>query len=122
MFHILCRVISDVFAFVVVEKPRVDFLFRRLELGAHIVLLADEYQLSRRSVVIVLQEIMHAEPEILEIELGKIVAVNRKRVEVVLFEIPTILASLLVFPPDKSGDQKDERRDNRRDDVDRDIV
>src|SRR5207237_8142142 len=100
----------------------VDFPFRMFELGAHIVLFADEYQLSRRSVVIVLEEIMHAEPEILEIELGKIVAVNRKRVEVVLFEIPTILASLLVFPPEKSGDQTDVRSDNRRDDGDRDIV
>ena len=72
-------------------------------MGAYIVLLADEYQLSRRSVVIVLQEIMHTQPEILEIKLGKILSINRERVEVVLFKIPTVFASLLVFSPEKAG-------------------
>ena len=76
-------------------------------MGAHIVLLADEYKLSRRGVVVVLQEIMHTQPKILEIKLGKIVPINRKRVEVVLFKIPTVFASLLVFSPKKAGREQD---------------
>jgi hypothetical protein len=65
---------------------------------------------------------MHAEPEILEIELRKIFAVNRKRVEVVLFNIPTVLASFLVFSPDKTDCEQDKRCDDRCDDVDGDIA
>src|SRR5437667_12116199 len=103
MFQILSRVVGDLFAFVFLEKLRVDFLLRRLELGAHIVLLADKYHLSRRSIVVVLQEIVHTQPEILEIKLGKILPVNRERVEVVIFEISTVSASLLVFSPEKPG-------------------
>ena len=104
------------------RKAGIDFLLRRLELIAHVVLFADEDQLSRRGVVVVLQEVMHAEPEIVQIELAEVFAVNRKRIEVVLLELATVLASFLVFPPEKTGGEQDERGDDRRDDINRNVA
>src|SRR5205814_4671315 len=115
IFQILGRVVGHFLAIVFLEKPGVDLLFRRFELGANVVLFADKNQLSRCSVIVVLQEIMHPKPEILEIEFGEVFAVNRERVKIIVLEIATVLASLLVFPPEKTGGQQDERGDDRRD-------
>src|SRR2546421_11440766 len=65
---------------------------------------------------------MHAEPEILEIELGEVVPVDRVRVEVVLLQIPAEAPPLLVFSPKKSGDEQDNGGDDRRDDVDGNVT
>src|SRR5437764_11172209 len=102
---------------VFLEKPGIDLLLRRFELGANIVLFADKNQLARRGVIVVPQEIVHPKPEILEIEFREVLAVDRERVEIVVLEIATVLASLLVFSPEKTGDQQDERGDDRRDHI-----
>jgi len=44
---------------------------------------------------------MHPKPEILEIEFGEIFAVDREGVEIVILEVATVLASFLVFSPEK---------------------
>ena len=66
-------------------------------------MLADKNQLSRGGVVVVLEKIVHPEAEILEVELWKVFAVDRERVEIVVLEIATVLASFLVFSPEKTG-------------------
>ena len=58
---------------------------------------------------------MHSKPEILEIEFGEVFAVDRERVEIVVLEVATVLASLLVFPSEKTGREQNERGDDRRD-------
>ena len=97
-------------------------MLRRFELGANVVLFADKNQLSCRSVIVVLQEIMHPKPEILEIEFGEVFAADREWVEIVVLEIATVLASLLVFSPEKTGGQQDERGDDRRDYIDGNVA
>jgi hypothetical protein len=90
-------------------------LLRSFELGANVVLFADKNQLSRCGVVVVLQEIVHPEAEILEVKFGEVFAIDRKRVEIVVLEIATELASFLVFSPKKARREQDERGDDRRD-------
>src|SRR5205809_4270959 len=114
-FPILRRVVGDFLAIVFVKKPGIDFLLRRFELAADVVLFANKNQLSRCGVIVVLQEIMHSEAEILEVEFGEVFAVDRKRVEIVVLEIATVLASFLVFSPEKPGSKQNERGDDRRD-------
>ena len=65
---------------------------------------------------------MHPKPKILEIEFGEVFAVDRERIEIVLLEIATEVASLLVFPPEKTGCEQDERGDDRRDYIDGDVA
>src|SRR5438874_9218314 len=122
IFQILGGVVGNFLALIFLEKPGIDFLLRRFELGANVVLFADKNQLSRCSVIVVLQEIMRPKPEILEIEFGEVFAVDRERIEIVILEIATVLASFLVFPPEKTGGQQDERGDDRRDDINRNIA
>src|SRR6476660_7270403 len=70
----------------------------------------------------VLEEVMHAQPEIVQAELAKVFARNGERIEIVLVEIATVLASFLVFPPEKTGGQQDERGDDRRDYINRNVA
>src|SRR5205085_8415086 len=107
--------VGNFLALVFLEEPGIDFLLRRFELTADVVLFANKNQLSRCGVIVVLQEIMHSETEILEVEFGEVFAVDRKRVEIVVLEIATVLASFLVFSPEKTGGEQDEGGDDRRD-------
>src|SRR6476659_3914082 len=70
----------------------------------------------------VLEEVMHAQPEIVQAKLAKVFARNGERIEIVLVEIATVLASFLVFPPEKTGGQQDERGDDRRDYINRNVA
>src|SRR5205823_4040373 len=115
IFQILARVVGDFLAVVFLEQPGIDLLLRGFELAARIVLLPDKNQLSRCGVVVVFEKIVHPEAEILEIEFGEVFAVDRKRVEIVVLEIATELASFLVFSPKKARREQDERGDDRRD-------
>ena len=80
-----------------------------LELCAHIVLFADENELPCRRVILVLEEVMHAQPKIFQAELAKILASDGERIEVVLFQVsPKLAALFLVFAPEKSCYQKEQ--------------
>ena len=66
---------------------------------------------------------MHPQPEIFQAELAKVLPSNNKRIEVVLFEIsPKLALPLLVFAPQKTEAQKQQRYNDRRDDVDRKLA
>ena len=60
---------------------------------------------------------MHAKAKIVQIELAEVFARHAVRIEVVLLELASVLASLLVFSPEKTGGEQDERGDDRRDDI-----
>ena len=114
----LC-VVRDRFPVVFLEQLRVNLLLSRLKLCAHIILLANENQLSRGGMIFVLEEIMHAQPEVFQTELAEILASDCEWIEVVLFQISTeFLAAFLVFAPQKPCYQKGQRHDDRGDDVD----
>ena len=73
--------------------------------------------------IFVLQEVMHAQPKILQTELAKIFATYRKRIEIVLLEISSkLVTSFLVFAPEKTERQKQQGYDDRRDDIDRELT
>src|SRR5260370_13331205 len=55
-------------------------------------------------------------------EFGEVFAVDREGVEIVILEVATVLASFLVFPPEKTGGQQDERGDDRRDCINRNVA
>ena len=93
----------------------------RLELGADVVLLADEDELARGGRIVVAQEIMHPEPKIVQVKLGEVVAVDAVRVKVVLLEAATEFPALLVFAPGVTGREENGRGDDGRDDVQDDI-
>src|SRR5437588_7336956 len=100
-------IVDDLLAVVLVEQLGVDLLLGRFELGSHVVLLADKNELPRRGVILVLQEVMHPEPEVVQIELAKVFPRDGERIEIVFLEIATELAaSLLVFSPKETSDQK----------------
>jgi len=58
----------------------------------------------------------------LEVEFGEVFAVDRERVEIVVLEVATVLASFLVFSPEKTGREQDERGDDRRDYIDGNVA
>src|SRR4029453_548100 len=89
----------------------------------HIVLLADENELSRRRMIIVFEEVVHPQPEIFQAKLAKVFARDGERVEIVLVEVLAKLASpFLVFSPQKTERQKEQRYNDRSDDVDRKLA
>src|SRR6266545_401395 len=103
VLEILICVVGDLFAIVFLKQLRIDLLFRRLQLRPHITLLANENELPRGRMVFVLEEVMHAQPEILWAELPKILASDREWIEIVLFEIsPELATPFFVFSPGKS--------------------
>ena len=74
-----------------------------LELCAHIVLFADENELPCRRVILVLEEVMHAQPKIFRTELAEILASDDEWIEIVLFQVsPKLAASFLVLTPQKA--------------------
>ena len=89
-------------AVIFLEQLRVNLLLGRFELCAHIILFANENELPRRRMIFVLEEVMHAQPEILQAEFTKVFAGDRERIEIVLFEIlPKLTLPLFVFSPEK---------------------
>src|SRR6266487_4376629 len=87
VLEILICVVCDLFAIVFLKQLRIDLLFRRLQLSPHITLLANENELPRGRMVFVLEEVMHAQPEIFKAKFAKIFARYRERIEIVLCEI-----------------------------------
>jgi hypothetical protein len=85
-------------------------------------LFPDENERSRSRVVVVLQKIMHAQPEILEIELGHIVPIDRVRIKIVFLQIPAEAPPLFVFSPEKSGGQQNDRCNDRCDHINGDVA
>src|SRR5262249_35699714 len=116
--------IVGVFFTVVFLKPLdVTLLFSRLELRPHIVLLADKNQLPRGCMIFVLEEVMHAQPEIFQAELAEVFARYCERIEIVLVQVSAELAaSLFVLAPQKTERQKEQRYDDRRDDINRKLA
>src|SRR5205807_10515579 len=106
------RIIDDLLPVVLVEQLRVDLLLGRFELPAHVVLFANENQLPRGGVIVVLQKVMHPEAKVVQIELAKVFACDRERIKIVLLKIATELSpTLLVSSPNETGDQKNDQRD-----------
>jgi hypothetical protein len=63
--------------------------------------------------ILVLEEVMHTQPEIFQTELAKVLPSNNKRIEVVLFEIsPKLAPPLFIFAPQKTEAQKEKRYDD----------
>ena len=117
------RIIGNFLAVILVEQLRVNFLLGWFKLCSDVVLFANEYELASRGVIFVLQEIMHSEPKIFETELAKVLATNCERIEVVFIQISSEFPSaFLVFSPNETGREKDQRRDNGRDHVDSDLA
>src|SRR4029077_4476381 len=116
-------IVGDLFAVVFLEQLRVNLLFGRLKLTPHIVLLADENELSRCRMIFVFEEIVHPQPEIFQAEFAKVFARDGERVEIVLVEVFAKLAlPLLVFAPQKTEAQEEQRYNDRSDDVDRKLT
>src|SRR5216117_4196695 len=66
---------------------------------------------------------MHPQPEIFQAELAEVFPSYDKRIKIVLFEIsPKLALTLLVFAPQKTEAQKEQRYDDRRDDIDREFA
>src|SRR5581483_7201555 len=118
IFEILIRVIDDPFAVVLVEQTLIFLLFGRLEFFTHAVLLADKDELTRGGVIVVLQKVMHAEAKIVQIELAEVFARDREWIEVILLELASEFVTLLVFAPEKTGAEQNDRGDDRRENVD----
>src|SRR3954447_9433060 len=102
VFQVFAGVIRDFASFVLREQPRVNFLLSRLELGSNVVLFSDEDKMACRPRIEIAQEVMHPEAKILQTEFGKIVAVDRVRIEIVFLESFPEVPPLLVFSEKKA--------------------
>src|SRR5262249_13913579 len=123
IFQEFICIVGDLFTVVFLKQLDVNLLFSRLELRPHIVLLADKNQLPRGCMIFVLEEVMHAQPEIFQAELAEVFARYCERIEIVLVQVSAELAaSLFVLAPQKTERQKEQRYDDRRDDVDRKLA
>src|SRR5690349_1961268 len=122
VLQVLGGVISYLAPIVFFKKPRINFLFRRFEVGADAVLFADKDQLACRCRVAVPEEVMHPEPEIVEIELREVIPVNCIRIEVVFFQPSSKAPPFLVFSPQVSNTEKNPGRDHGGDDINRQIA
>ena len=119
VFEKFVSVVGDRLAVIFLEQLRVNFLLRGFELCAHIILFANENELSRSRVIFVFQEIMHAQPEIFQAEFAKVFPTDRERIKIVLFQISSKLSSpFLVLPPEKTCRQKEQRHNDRCNNVD----
>src|SRR5204863_8582050 len=67
-------------------------------------------------------EIIHPEPEFLEIDLGQVLAIDRVGIKVVFLQVSAKAMTLLIFSPEKSGNEQNDGRNDRRDDVYRDVA
>ena len=73
--------------------------------------------------VLVLEEVMHPEPEVVQIELAEVLPRDGKRIKIVFLEIAAELpAPLLVFSPNEASGEENNRGDDGRDNVDSDFV
>src|SRR5207244_12449129 len=76
-------------------------------------------ELSRSSMIFVLEEVMHPQPEIFKAEFAEIFARDRERIEIVFLKVSAKLApTFLIFAPQKPSGQEQQRYDDRCDDVD----
>ena len=72
-------------------------------------MLADEDELSCGRVIFILEEVMHAQPEIFQAELAEILAGDGEWIEIVLFQIsPEFSPPFLVLTPEKPCYQKEQ--------------
>src|SRR5436190_8534912 len=122
VFQILRRIVGNFLAVVFFKESGVNFLLRRLQLRANVVLFSNKNQLPRRRVIVVLEEIMHPKPEILEIKFRKILAVDRVWIKIVVLQVTPILASFLVFAPKKSATEQNKRGNDGCDYINRNIT
>ena len=107
ILQVFAGIVGDFLALIAVEEPGIKFLLSRLELGLNVILFADKDELACRRRVEVAEEIMHPEPEVLEVELWKVVPVDRVRIKVVFLEFPSKATPLLVFSPEESHPEKE---------------
>src|ERR1051326_296228 len=113
VFQELMSIIGDSLTVVFVEQTCVFFLLRGLKLCSNVVLFADKNELPRGGVIFVLQKVMHPKPEVVQVELAKVFPRHSERIEIVFLEVPAkFSAPLLVFAPNETGDQKNDRRDD----------
>ena len=70
-------------------------------------MFADENELSRSRIIVVFQEIMYAQSEVFKVELGQVVAIDGKRIEIVFFKGSTETPAFLIFAPEIASDQQD---------------
>src|SRR6266480_7764272 len=123
IFKKLVRVVDDLLSVVFPEQLRVNFLLSRLELPANIVLLADENELTRRRMILVLEKVVHSEPKIVQIEFAKVLTRDCEGIKIVFLQFsPEFPATFLVFSPGETSREENERRDNGRDHVDSDLA
>src|SRR5437899_10383003 len=109
---------DNCFALQFLENLRVNLLLIGFELRPHVILLANENELSRGRMIFVLQEVMHAKPEILQAEFAKVFASDCEWIEIVFLKVSSKLAAaFLVFPPNEADRQKEQRYNDRRDDI-----
>src|SRR5207253_9584477 len=102
---------------------RVSLLLSGVELGAHIILLADENQLPGGYVVFVFEKIMDPQPKILQIELAEIFAGDREWIEIILLQVsPKLAALFLIFAPKKPRYEKEQRNEDRRDNINAELA
>src|SRR3954453_23984983 len=122
IFQILRRIVGNFLAVVFFKNSGVNFLLRRLQLRANIVLFSNKNQLPRRRVIVVLEEIMHPKPEILEIKFGKILAVDGVWIKIVILQVAPILPSFFVFAPEKSSTEQNKRGNDGCDYINRNVT
>src|SRR6516162_7503448 len=109
VFEELLRVVGNRLAVIFLEQLRVNLLLSGFELRPHVVLLADKNELPRCRMILILEEVMRAQPEVFQTEFTKVLARDHERVEIVLFEISAKLATaFLVFSPEKARGQKEQ--------------
>src|SRR5438874_5040092 len=73
--------------------------------------------------ILILQEIVHPEPEIFETEFAKVFATDCEWIEIIFFQISSELAtSLLVFSPDKTRHQKQQGDNDGSDNVNTELA
>src|SRR5262245_15273122 len=65
---------------------------------------------------------MHSEPEVLEAEFGKIVAIDGVRIKVVFLEFFSEALPFLVFSPEEAGREQEGRGDDGGDHIDCDVI
>src|SRR5205814_5995058 len=123
VLEILIRIVDNFSAVLFFEELRVNSLLCRLELAPDVILLANENQLPRRRVVLVLKRVMHSKPEIFQTEFAEILATDCERIEIVFLQIsPKFATALLVFPPNESSGEKQQRDNDGGDYVDAKLV
>src|SRR5229473_3848778 len=73
--------------------------------------------------IFILEEVMHAQPKILQAEFSEVFTSDRERIEVVFLKIsPKLAAAFLVFPPNEADGEEKQRYNDRGQNVDRKLA